>query len=560
MRIGFILLTLLITATAQAKSVSLEWKEIPSAAQYELVFSRNGKPVHKKIVKETHWKGNLNPGLLTYQIRAIDKMDRPGRWSEARALIVSPENPLKIISPEHGKDHLFFSQENLITLEWQPLEGVQKYILEIEAPDQPKQKLTVTESKHTLKDPPAGKYFWNVTPVFELKDKSWEIASAKAESKFEIEIKKLPAPEQIEPKGVQPPPKNAKVTLRWKPVENAKGYFLEVQNKLTHQTLLQFTTDKTAVAMNLQAEGEYEWKVQALATLPPTTPTASSPLVRNIASVHASSLGETSSMDFKLDRSALHVEGFGYIALSTMLAPYSLKIVSPSAGFEGSASSLAMTGRLSGEYWPGGSSFGGAFGMEDTFFTLNGQNFSRLQFEGHAKYRLALSKDRFGWFISPKLGVEYRQYQMLTPVISKGEFLGIANLPLWTAGPSVGVDIRKQFSEKWSLGVKSAYFIPLTLSGAGSGKLGGPAVSRNFGAGAQTMYWLDKRWGLGFGAFYELRSIGYQGGSTAASSSNAAKTLRYSAASSAGGTSSQYEEVYMDAVYFFGSIIFSFGR
>ena len=94
-----------------------------------------------------------------------------------------------------------------------------------------------------------------------------------------------------------------------------------------------------------------------------------------------------------------------------------------------------------------------------------------------------------------------------------------------------------------SLGIKAAYFSPLKLTSStsmGTLELASGANSRNISLGAQMLYWLSPRWGLGAGAYLEKRSISYRINGV--------------------NTSTDPEQVFMDGTYFFGSLLYSFGH
>jgi hypothetical protein len=263
-------------------------------------------------------------------------------------------------------------------------------------------------------------------------------------------------------------------------------------------------------------DGSYTWRVRALANVDPATQ-------------QPDAVGPESSADFKLDPNVGYYEGSGYVALSTMLAPYTYSIVSPSTT-NGSASSSALTFRLSGEYYfrP---QWGVGAGAENTLFQINSQNYSRKGFELFLKYRMKWGQGNRAWAFSPKLGVEERDYfEIFRPSLNLS-VVGVNAL-----GPSVGFDLRKQLGDKFSVGAKVAYFIPIALLSSSTIEKTGDASYRNISVGLQGLYWLSKHWGAGAGGFYEKRSISYR----LNGNSNA-------------------EQVYMDGFYFFGSVLYSFG-
>jgi hypothetical protein len=217
-----------------------------------------------------------------------------------------------------------------------------------------------------------------------------------------------------------------------------------------------------------------------------------------------------------------------------MFAPYFYEL-KPSylnaAG--GSVGSTAGTRRGSAEYWfrPNWA-VSGAF--EGTMFQISGMSFTRKGFEVLGKYRIKLGADKSAWVLSPKAGIEGRDYIEL---IQSGGAISATAL-----GATIGADLRKPLTEKLSLGIKFAYFKPLMLSSEQADQLTGDASGRNMSVGAQLMYWLDAHWGLGAGAYLEKRSLSF--------------TVKNGGAESA----SKPEQVFMDGSYFFGSVLYSFGH
>src|SRR4051794_32356668 len=87
------LLALVCARPAWAKKVTIEWAPIPGASQYEIQVEREGKIVTKKRLEDSIWKGDLTFGIYAYQIRAYDRVKRPGQWTDTLPLIVMPAPP-----------------------------------------------------------------------------------------------------------------------------------------------------------------------------------------------------------------------------------------------------------------------------------------------------------------------------------------------------------------------------------------------------------------------------------------------------------------------------------
>jgi hypothetical protein len=243
-------------------------------------------------------------------------------------------------------------------------------------------------------------------------------------------------------------------------------------------------------------------------------------------------VGPESHAEFQLHSTAAPVEakGFGYVAFSSLFSASDYRVVSPLKGFAGATSINNLTIRLSGEYWFN-PRWGLAAGAENTFFTFMQGSYNRKNIELQAKRKLKWGN----WDVLPKAGPELREFFLLTPDPLGGTSSPIQSTDFWVHGLGVGVDFRSQFTDALSLGIKVSYFLPLLATDTDGGTLSGDSSYRNFSVGAQGIYWLGQGWACGLGGFLDNRSISY---------------------TPSGRTRS--EQVYMDALYAFGSIIRTF--
>jgi hypothetical protein len=139
------------------------------------------------------------------------------------------------------------------------------------------------------------------------------------------------------------------------------------------------------------------------------------------------------------------------------------------------------------------------------------------------------------FFVQPKIGFSSRQYPMVV-IDDTGAFQRQDSLR--AMGPAAGIDFRRPISERFSIGARLEYFVPVSVSMSdGPYSVRGHDSYRNLSLGVQAIYWLNREWGLGAGAFIEKRSIEYL--------------------QNASGT---HESIEMDGNYFFGSLIYTWGR
>ncbi len=518
-------------SSAYAKKVSIRWQEISGAIAYELQFQKNQRFFQSKTVNQTQWTGDLPTGYYSYRLRAVDRMSRAGLWGVPRSLVVMPSAP-ELSEPVEGKVFSYFEPKGEALLKWQGIEGVKKYRIQAKKSNEAVLQTLVEKNELLLKELPPGQYTWHVQAVIEadrnmqtaLTQKSWDGKSS-SDRTFIIEQSQLAAPEPIQPLGELALPKTGKLSFKWKKVEGAKAYEvrLERQSEIQRRPaqvraqVKAFKTANDSLVLNVPEEGDYSWKVRAI----------------------ASQAGPESIANFKLDRDYVSKSGSGYVAVSTMLAPYNYKIFSPEfANFEANTSSQAITSRVSGEYWfkP---ELAGYMGLDSTVFSINRNSYNRLSYEAGGKYHFSLGQAKLGWFLAPKIGLEGRDYHRLV-VPDQNQPNALSSTRISVLGVASGIDLRRQLSERWSLGVKFSYFVPLSISGTSySSQITTDLSYRNLNLGVQGLYWMAKNWGLGLGAFWDQRSISFRPADESRLNS---------------------ELISMDAVYFFGSLVYSFGN
>jgi len=524
-------LTLAGAGTAEAKKVNIEWKEIANAASYELRLERDGRVIGvKKILDDTDWSGDLLPGHYTYQIRAVDKFKRPGRWSAARSLAVLPERPKEpLVSIEDGGVIGLYEDAKTIPLKWKPVEGITKFrvIVKHDGKTVFDRELAATEMMLPVEGD--GEFSFTVAGVVEaggVPARRWEGERSRPQE-FEVKRRTLAAPVIVAPVGSVSPGPAQSTLFEWGAIEGAQAYEIELKREdppgrmPASAVTRTFRFTKASAVLRLP-NGRYSWKVRAIAS------TASGP---------------QSVAGFKLDPQNEYFEGSGYVAVSGMLAPYTYKITSPATNIKGSASSFATTARVSGEYYfhP---NWGLGLGFDGTMFTISGANYFRKNIEALVKYRFNLTSGALPWSMALKAGVEFRDYFEIFPTSVSRVIAGAPSISPMVSGPAVGVDLRKQFTKNFSLGVKTGYFMPVMLLSDYVSKIvmGGESL-RNINFGAQGLYWLGGGWAVAFGGYFELRSIEFGQLNTKGSA-----------------ISSGNEKVSMDGAYFFGSLIYSFGK
>ncbi len=212
---------------AWAKKVTLAWKPIKGAIQYELVIEKEGKNVVKQTFDETTWKGELPPGVYLYQVRGYDRVKRPGEWSAARPVVVMPPAP-EMDEPGKGGKVTLYDSSAATPLKWKETPGIAKYVVQVYSEGKPIRKEVVTSPKVSLKGLSPGAYKWSVTPVIEapsggrapasIASRQWE-GKPSEPAEFVIQRKELGAPVPVEPVGTVEPSSDGILKFKWNSVE-----------------------------------------------------------------------------------------------------------------------------------------------------------------------------------------------------------------------------------------------------------------------------------------------------------------------------------------------------
>jgi hypothetical protein len=521
---------LLSSSNAWAKKVSVEWKPIKGAVFYEIQVIREGKVFKAKKTKESSWSGDLPFGLYEYHIRAVDKVHRPGKWSALRDLVAMPKVAENVF-PKDGKKFSTYVPTSEVRFSWKTGDGadgaasaVDKYHLVVKKNDDGKVvgKVVIDEvvkgNETETKKLPPGKYEWQVTGVIEKRglaslqlvqpEKKWENQPSSA-SEFTVEKLQIEAPDLIYPLGTMRPPKTGKIHFRWHPVAGAEAYQIILTPEKTGKQLT-WVSKTPSSTLSMAREGAYKWQVRGLASV---------------------ELGAQSNAEFALDRNSGFWNGNGQLSFSTAYAPYNYSATSPNQNLTGHSSSAETAVTVAGEYWikP---QFGLGLSFTDNNLKQDGQSFDFTDIRLDTKYRVNLTPGSNGWCLTSSLGVESRDYVML----GESQVGGLYNNSFGTFGPQTGVELRKQMSERLSLAAMVNYYFPV-----GNQIVRGGDSNRNLGAGISATDFLTQSWGLSIGIYHENLSVIHR------SDDN-------------GGLSSDPDTVSMDTTFFFGSLVYSFGR
>lgn len=255
------------------REISFSWEPLSGAKGYELEFSsvtKDKKLLSKKpviILTDSIWKGTLTPGYYQFRIRALDKMQIPGPWSDQTDLFVKVPIP-KLISPTQNE--IIKSKEkdeDEISFEWEALDA-SRYSLEF---IDSKNKIIVQElksDKAKIKLSVAEEYRWRVQAFDNSGEKGDE---AKDYFSFKIFGKQIDKP-TVKNKAVE------KITqIEWEKPDFTESYSIKIF-KLVKKTKsknatwkLQFKEKKYAQEIfeipEDWKEGKYRIEITAMARL-----------------------------------------------------------------------------------------------------------------------------------------------------------------------------------------------------------------------------------------------------------------------------------------------------
>lgn len=519
-----------------AKKVTIQWKPIEGAAKYEILIEKEDKKLFSKMIYDSEWIGDLKFGVYTYQIRAYDKVNREGVWSEPRPLVVMALKP-EIIKPTKDEINLY-SKQISIPFEWTSQSGVDNYEIIISQDSKTILKTEVQGTTYQFLPPNSGKFQFQVIPIMKSKtarklasvNKQWSGTSAPFT--FNVEHKQLEIPKIKYPIGVINNHSKNNITLKWESVEGAEKYLIKLYKGRTpagtSEKTMNFETKENSIDVPVDKTKKYWFDVQPVANLD--------------SSNKEGAIGPKSTAQFSFDNKSDFPDRSGYLALSWLYSPYTYKVKSQADQIEGGKQSTAYTYRLSSEYFPW-THWGLGAAVQMTTFQVGSKQYDNTDFEMIGRYRIKFGDSKLSWFFYPKAGFESRSYTELVATIdTTNTNLSVTSTSAYkirTVGPQVGFDLRKQLTSKFSLGMKFAYFKPLFLMQSDAQSLNGDKNDRNLSVGLQTSYWINKSWGLAAGGFYDQRSLSF---------------LRIT---KTGAQSS--DSVKMDATYYFISLIYLFG-
>ncbi len=491
-------LTLLFTLQSYswAKAVSVNWDKVDGAEKYELLIEKDGKAAVKIVIPQAQWSGDLPFGAYVYQIRGIDPKGRAGEWSQLNMLVVMATAPV-LASPAH-KTPLTLVQNQPVHLQWEPIDGAREYLVEIAKKKEIILSTTVSTAEFRTAQLPEGIYNWRVTGILSagpsypaFSEQSWK-TSPSAPRIFQLKYKNFQKVKLTFPLGDQWPSESGEMRFSWESVPGAEAYEVRINKKFAAGAS---TADKkkekilisetTSIMANVGKEGVYSWSVRPLTDV-------------QVQRSEDFIAGQASYGEFRLLRDFLTEGNTWLLDLSAFYNTGLYEFTDNNKNLAGSFDSQSLSTRVSGEYWLAPNwAVGG--GIEGTFFKVNNEAYRRFAFNGQVKRRMEMG---LGWYFGTSLGLEFRQY----PEVSFKNSVSKIKM-LSSYGPSLSLDLSKQFTERWSLRAIGHFYYPFMY--INDMKNQGTESRNNFSLGAQVLYWMNKSFGLAAGAFVEQRGLGY---------------------------------------------------
>lgn len=252
----------------------LEW-ERPTQTLSELKVSSNW--LYSDVILNSLIDGasfdlkNLKKKSYYWKVRSVSKSDKSQKsdWSESQTLVISPifkTNQLRELWPPHQHEYGMNNGKVSIEFRWQnSIEEGQKYIFEFsnfsDFPTQESKSYWLHEPKLKLEFAAIGEVFWRVRSVnenFELSE--W----SPAQSLILKKKKSLPAPILPIQKLVLDYKLKKRKPLSWYPVNEAKGYWVEVYDPEQKRRVSIKQTKATKYFWSHSNPGHYRYRVTAI--------------------------------------------------------------------------------------------------------------------------------------------------------------------------------------------------------------------------------------------------------------------------------------------------------
>lgn len=211
------------------KPTFLEWQEVPGAEAYDVRVVGGDKPSLERRLDDTHLRlPTLAPGTYEWQVRASAGADSSSKWSSARKFSV---NKVEKIAWTTNGEYTYRTQTPEIELRWKAgSPNVKSYRLRYaresdELAKAPWKKTSTNTA--AVRHEEDGSYYYEVQG---LGDQGQVVAVGEPRRVRLQPEKPLSPPELIAKSGILSAAANGTLSLRWRPVEHAASYVIELRS------------------------------------------------------------------------------------------------------------------------------------------------------------------------------------------------------------------------------------------------------------------------------------------------------------------------------------------
>ncbi len=257
-----ILLFVLLSGSAHARTLALEWKEVEGATHYEVRLVDEEGAETLDSVRMTTFEKTLPPGRYSYSIRSWDRLGRASKWSDPVAVEVEPLTPNPVF-PVDQEIQLGPSKRGF-ELEWDPTEGGDAFEYEIERDNEPFASKKAATTRASFEPTEPGPYRWRVRSVREKTKSNTRKKPLRGPwsdwSPFTVLFPNLATPVLDTPRPDSTTTEYTEIALSWSAVPGAAGY--EVSWGADSPKIVQKTHTKIVVPYGARTKIE----VKALAS------------------------------------------------------------------------------------------------------------------------------------------------------------------------------------------------------------------------------------------------------------------------------------------------------
>lgn len=454
-----LLIVAIFTPTLWAKEINLKWGKIKGASKYNIQLSKDRSftnPVLSRKTAKQSYKTNLDPGIYHLRVRSIDKLDRPGKWSQPFRLVVTAPIVSKKKKPESVS---YFSKKPKVKAAWKAKGKATSYKVIVKKKGQIVFSEETDEPTTSFEPEKPGKYLVYVRS-------GYEGFYGKPALVKQIVVKKqdLKAPTWKSDKSEYS--HQSAIPFEWETTIGAPAFKLSVYK--VEDTRSPASEGQLVKEVDGIRSTEYQIK-----PLPPGK------YIAAVQSKAGKDVSPTSTYKFSV-RKRKPIE-FGAVDFEALfsLTPIDYNNTVQEANSNQSTETFGSVGEVNGNMWLGKSPFGIKAGTSWGAFAVNGKNTSVSDF----KLGLTAKFKLLGAHIKPFAGGRAWTVPVLAQTDQSTNYYRVFQPTL--AGPMFGIDILVPFSSKFAMGFRPQISYPVFNSDIGSGSIGNITMERKVNGRAQ---------------------------------------------------------------------------